>query len=702
MNTNRDENDCEPNEKNGNECDVKQTVNGVHNVECSEKDEEVKASDHSPDGRFLKFEEIGRGSFKTVYKGLDTDSGVAVAWCELQEKLNKNERQRFKEEVEMLKGLQHSNIVRFYDYWEVNTPKRKCLVLITELMTSGTLKTYLKRFKKINNKVLKSWCRQILKGLNFLHSRTPSIIHRDLKCDNIFITGTIGSVKIGDLGLATLKNRSFAKSVIGTPEFMAPEMYEEHYDEAVDVYAFGMCLLEMATGEYPYAECSGPAQIYKKVTSGVLPQSFHKVESAEIRDIIATCVRLRKEERPTIKELLQMNFFQEETGFKVEVVNREEHVANKAVNVELRLIVTDPKKRRDKHKENEAIQFNFDSEKDNGDEVALALVATGFLCEEDVRTVALLIRNQISLLLKDRQDHNLKANIEQGLQAIFASSSSSTSTGANLVPTIPETAPCSTVDLPSATLNVGNGVERSVSCSAILSDTLSCAKSVNRTKPFECLDESPSSPTKAIVSMATTSTATNTTSVNTMNLIASVSTAAGTSSAMSCATTISVSVPLTASTTVSTVVTTSPTVVLDTAPNVSTPVKGRFKVTRVEESECLHSSTQPEIFPNPLKGEECTTNHTNTESDMSLSSSVEYNSRDEDNETEELDSGNSTEIETISYAEAIKLTDKLVKFTTVNEPNLMKLVTDLKERLENSLTKKKLPSEQTKLSDIFK
>ena len=221
-------------------------------------DEAETARDTSPDGRFLKFEEIGRGSFKTVYKGLDSRDGVAVAWCELQERLNRNERQRFREEVEMLKGLQHSNIVRFYDYWEVNTPKRKYLVLITELMTSGTLKTYLRRFKKINTKVLKSWCRQILKGLNFLHSRTPPIIHRDLKCDNIFITGTTGSVKIGDLGLATLKNRSFAKSVIGTPEFMAPEMYDEHYDESVDVYAFGMCLLEMATGEYPYSECSGP------------------------------------------------------------------------------------------------------------------------------------------------------------------------------------------------------------------------------------------------------------------------------------------------------------------------------------------------------------------------------------------------------------------------------------------------------------
>lgn len=48
---------------------------------------------------------------------------------------------------------------------------------------------------------------------------------------------------------------------------MAPEMYEEKYDESVDVYAFGMCMLEMATSEYPYSECQNAAQIYRRVTS---------------------------------------------------------------------------------------------------------------------------------------------------------------------------------------------------------------------------------------------------------------------------------------------------------------------------------------------------------------------------------------------------------------------------------------------------
>ncbi|RXM31083.1 hypothetical protein EOD39_7293 [Acipenser ruthenus] len=259
---------------------------------------ETKAVGTSPDGRFLKFDiEIGQGSFKTVYKGLDTETTVEVAWCELQDrKLTKSERQRFKEEAGMLKGLQHPNIVRFYDSWELTYKGKKCIVLVTELMTSGTLKTYLKRFKVMKIKVLRSWCRQILKGLHFLHTRTPPIIHRDLKCDNIFITGPTGSVKIGDLGLATLKRASFAKSVIGTPEFMAPEMYEEKYDESVDVYAFGMCMLEMATSEYPYSECQNAAQIYRRVTSGVKPGSFDKVAIPEVKEIIEGCIRQNKDE----------------------------------------------------------------------------------------------------------------------------------------------------------------------------------------------------------------------------------------------------------------------------------------------------------------------------------------------------------------------------------------------------------------------
>ncbi|CAI5449235.1 unnamed protein product [Caenorhabditis angaria] len=378
-------------------------------------DAQEKPIDKSKNGRFLKFdEELGRGSFKTVFRGLDTETGVAVAWCELQEsKLNRTERQRFREEAEMLKDLQHPNIVRFYDYWESSdlSGKRKYIVLVTELMTSGTLKMYLKRFKRINIKVLKSWCRQILKGLSFLHSRSPSVIHRDLKCDNIFITGTTGSVKIGDLGLATLKNKSFAKSVIGTPEFMAPEMYEEMYDESVDVYAFGMCLLEMVTGEYPYSECMNPATIYRKVISGVKPECFQRIpqQYPEIREIIDRCIRVHREERSTVKQLLVDDFFTPEdlVGIRVEIKNRDTDLNELNVEIQMQLRVYDEKKRKQyRFKENEGLQFAFDIENDSADEVVQQMIEQQHIPDEDTKMITKLIRDKVDAFKRDR-DHRL-------------------------------------------------------------------------------------------------------------------------------------------------------------------------------------------------------------------------------------------------------------------------------------------------------
>uniref|UniRef100_A0A3B3TUM5 non-specific serine/threonine protein kinase n=1 Tax=Poecilia latipinna TaxID=48699 RepID=A0A3B3TUM5_9TELE len=367
---------------------------------------ETKAVGTSPDGRFLKFDiEIGRGSFKTVYKGLDTETTVEVAWCELQDrKLSKSERQRFKEEAGMLKGLQHPNIVRFYDSWEGLCKGKKCIVLVTELMTSGTLKTYLKRFKVMKIKVLRSWCRQILKGLHFLHTRAPPIIHRDLKCDNIFITGPTGSVKIGDLGLATLKRASFAKSVIGTPEFMAPEMYEEKYDESVDVYAFGMCMLEMATSEYPYSECQNAAQIYRRVTSGVKPASFDKVAIPEVKEIIEGCIRTNKDERYAIKTLLNHAFFQEETGVRVELAEEED---GEMIAIKLWLRIEDVKKLKGKYKENEAIEFSFDLNRDVPEDVAQEMVESGYVAEGDHKTMAKAIKDRVSLIRKKREQRQL-------------------------------------------------------------------------------------------------------------------------------------------------------------------------------------------------------------------------------------------------------------------------------------------------------
>lgn len=75
---------------------------------------------------------------------------------------------------------------------------------------------YRQKYRKLDIGAVKNWARQILRGLAYLHGHDPPVIHRDLKCDNIFINGHLGQVKIGDLGLAAILHDSkHAHSVIG-------------------------------------------------------------------------------------------------------------------------------------------------------------------------------------------------------------------------------------------------------------------------------------------------------------------------------------------------------------------------------------------------------------------------------------------------------------------------------------------------------
>jgi len=259
-----------------------------------------------PTGRYGRFSEIlGKGATKTVYRAFDELQGMEVAWN--QAKLNDvfrspEELERLYSEVHLLSTVNHDSIIHFHASW-IDVEKRT-INFITEMFTSGTLREYRRRYKRVNIRAVKNWACQILHGLVYLHGHDPPVIHRDLKCDNIFVNGHLGQVKIGDLGLAAiLRGSQAAHSVIGTPEFMAPELYEEEYNELVDIYSFGMCVLEMLTSEYPYSECSNPAQIYKKVTSGKLPDAFYRIHDFEAQRFIGKCLESASK-RSSAKELL--------------------------------------------------------------------------------------------------------------------------------------------------------------------------------------------------------------------------------------------------------------------------------------------------------------------------------------------------------------------------------------------------------------
>ncbi|CAN1262850.1 Probable serine/threonine-protein kinase WNK4 [Linum perenne] len=259
-----------------------------------------------PNRRYGRLNEVlGKGAMKTVYKAIDEFLGLEVAWNQVQ--LDQvlsgpDDLQRLYSEVQLLTTLNHPSIIRFYTSWIDS--HHQTFNSITEMFTSGTLREYRSKYRRVNIRAIKRWARQILQGLVYLHNHDPPVIHRDLKCDNIFVNGHLGEVKIGDLGLAAvLQDCQSAHRVLGTPEFMAPELYEEDYNELVDVYSFGMCVLEMITAEYPYTECANPAQIYKKVSSGKLPALYYRLTDLEAQRFVGRCL-VTASKRVSAKELL--------------------------------------------------------------------------------------------------------------------------------------------------------------------------------------------------------------------------------------------------------------------------------------------------------------------------------------------------------------------------------------------------------------
>jgi WNK lysine deficient protein kinase len=258
-----------------------------------------------PEGRYRRCEIIGNGAFKLVYRAYDQEEGIEVAWNEIRlGNCREADSTNIQKEIRLLGSLQHSRILRLFTAWIDRT--RKVLVFITEFFTNGTIRSYINDVVRTPSRpVIAKWCRQILDALHYMHTHDPAVIHRDLKCDNLFIDAGEVVVKIGDFGLSReIANGEEAESKLGTPAYTAPEVYNGRYTTAVDIWSFGLCVLEMVTGETPYSECANIGAIYLKVSAHGLPAALSKVADPVIADFITLCL-VPADVRPSAAVLLE-------------------------------------------------------------------------------------------------------------------------------------------------------------------------------------------------------------------------------------------------------------------------------------------------------------------------------------------------------------------------------------------------------------
>ncbi len=194
---------------------------------------------------------LGEGGFGTVYRAIDeeTKRPVAVKIVKPERASNEEVIRKFLRGAIAAAQIEHRNVVGIYRIGRDERFKRHYIVM--EHLKGRTLQVVLDERGPLPPQEVIPWVLQAAEGLHAAHEK--SILHRDLKPDNIMISAE-GVVKITDLGLARQMDRNVKTTkVMGTPHFMAPEQFEgKGMDRRTDIYGLGITLYYLLSHQFPY------------------------------------------------------------------------------------------------------------------------------------------------------------------------------------------------------------------------------------------------------------------------------------------------------------------------------------------------------------------------------------------------------------------------------------------------------------------
>ncbi|KAK8888895.1 hypothetical protein M9Y10_033635 [Tritrichomonas musculus] len=252
---------------------------------------------------------LGRGSYGKVDLGKSKENGEQYAIKKVKlGKMTPEDRTKALEEAKFLSKLDHPNIVSYKESFQ----ESDSLYIVMEYMDGGDLEKKIAQrgHSHLTEQEIMFSFVQVLSALQYLHS-AKKILHRDIKPQNCFLTRH-GVVKLGDFGVARSLNNAgdLAKTVIGTPFYLAPEIWDNHpYSFAADVYSLGVVLYELCSLKKPF-EADSAAELLIKVMKHEytpIPSFFSK----DLRSLIDSMMMKDPLKRPTCDDIIKMKFIQD-------------------------------------------------------------------------------------------------------------------------------------------------------------------------------------------------------------------------------------------------------------------------------------------------------------------------------------------------------------------------------------------------------
>ncbi|ORX83038.1 Pkinase-domain-containing protein [Anaeromyces robustus] len=269
---------------------------------------------------YIMNDDIGSGSFGRVCKAIRKSDNCEVAIkivnkSKLNSKPGSNLMKYLEREVNILKSIQHKNIIQLYDVYEDSTN----VYMVLELAKGGELFKRIKSQQKLNENQTRIVMKQLFSALEYIHSR--GIAHRDLKPENILMQSTNKydfSIKLSDFGLSRFVDDNFnMRTLCGTPNYTAPEVFDKNiknYTIAVDMWSCGVIMYICLCGYPPFSRKTSKYPLKTQILNGLYtfkPEHWSNISEDAIK-LIKSLLQVNPNNRLTVSQALNHSFITKE------------------------------------------------------------------------------------------------------------------------------------------------------------------------------------------------------------------------------------------------------------------------------------------------------------------------------------------------------------------------------------------------------